>query len=447
MCFCEVNSKKSKVMQTPSKVGKQMIPKRLFPYTNTKTDAWDIIKKADQDPHDKEKILLLYSRYSIEPGGQGEEYKNGWNREHVFCQSYLHENAGAPGKATDCHNLFAADPSINSTRSNKIYDIGGNRVVDKSPHADYMGGSGQYDLEAFCDYDSFEPPDISKGVCARAMFYMACVYADNGVQLGEESDKAKKKMGKLSTLLQWNTSFPPSTWEITRNNIIENFQGNRNVFIDNHLLAYNIEWNSEITPNNGVSNNNNQHSHISTNVNYFEPFINEIHYDNIGIDTNEGIEICAHVTENMNQLCVLFYNGKNGLIYKTSYLSDFEIGSVYNEIEVKLYFLVCSGIQNGGIYGDGMALIKDNAVLEFISYETSFCAKEGPCENLVSTNINVFQTNKTQEGTSLQKVGIGRHSADFRWVGSRTENFGELNSDQVFTIKKEPENTYQKTQV
>lgn len=421
-------------MQTPLSIGRRMKPIRLFPYTNTKTDAWDIIKKADQDPYDKDNILLLYSRYSIKPGTNGDEYKNGWNREHIFCQSYLHESAGAPGKATDCHNLFASDPSINSTRSNKIYDTGGGRVVDNSPHPKYASEPGKYHLEAFCDSDSFEPPDISKGVCARAMFYMACVYANDGVQLGEESDRSIKKMGKLSTLLDWNKKFPPSTWEISRNHVIESFQGNRNIFIDDHLLANDVQWVPKITTNHLCSSAPKSHF---VSLNYFEPFINEIHYNNTGVDTNEGVEVCTHSTESVTELLVLFYNGKDGCIYKTCYLSEFEAGSCYTELGVKIFFLMCSGIQNGGTHGDGVALIKGGKVIEFLSYGATFCAHMGPCRGMISTEIRVFETSKTKEFASLQKVGKGKCSEDFKWALSCQNNFGELNSEQVFSSHSE----------
>ena len=417
-------------MNSPSEIGKRMTPKRLYPYTSTKTDVWNIITQADSDPFDTGKINLLYTRYSIPPGEQGEEYLNGWNREHIFCQSFLHSSAGKPSIATDCHNLFATDSSINSTRSNKMYDIGGTCVIDRSPAAGYEDSRGECNLEALHDRDSFEPPDISKGVCARAMFYMACVYADYGLVLGEESIQSQKQMGKLSVLLKWNKSFPPSTWEISRNNIIEKYQGNRNVFIDDHLLIEKVSWVQDVRIAKHLVD-----KEISTDtmMNYFAPFLNEIHYDNEGCDEHEGVEVCTHVSENLGDLWVLFYNGKDGLIYRKCNLADFEAGVLYTENEVRMMYFKCNGIQNGGAKGDGIALTRKGTVVEFLSYENAFTAKEGPCECMVSEKIGVSETNKTRTKSSLQRVGTGRNKEDFQWCVSGEQSFGALNKGQVFT--------------
>ena len=142
-----------------------------------------------------------------------------------------------PGIGTDCHNLFAADQSINSTRRNLYFDYSKKDVIDNSP-------ADGYDKYTLCkiDGDSWEPPDISKGVVARACFYMACIYHSEGLNLNETGNKEFKQMGKLSTLLKWNNEFLPTEWEKTRNNVIESYQGNRNPFIDNPDIANQIKW-------------------------------------------------------------------------------------------------------------------------------------------------------------------------------------------------------------
>ena len=47
-------------------------------------------------------------------------------------------------------------------------------------------------------------------------------------------------------------------------------------------------------------------------------FINEIHYDNDGIDVDEGIEIVAQAGTSVEDWQLLFYNGNNGSVYKTN---------------------------------------------------------------------------------------------------------------------------------
>ena len=102
------------------------------------------------------------------------------------------------------------------SRSNKFFDYGGKKIVDKSP---YPGYNGYLDVRS--DKDSWEPPNYSKGIVARAIFYMAAVYGKLGLKLVERSSKNPLEMGKLSTLLEWNSEFPPTEWEKKRNKIIK----------------------------------------------------------------------------------------------------------------------------------------------------------------------------------------------------------------------------------
>lgn len=61
-------------MRTPYDIGKDHIPKRLYPYTGTNTDCWDLVKAADRDPEDPKNIVLIYSQYSVPAPAAGEEY-------------------------------------------------------------------------------------------------------------------------------------------------------------------------------------------------------------------------------------------------------------------------------------------------------------------------------------------------------------------------------------
>ena len=45
-----------------------------------------------RDCQPKKLIRLLYTEYSMKPGGHGEEYSSNWSREHIFPQSRLSEN-------------------------------------------------------------------------------------------------------------------------------------------------------------------------------------------------------------------------------------------------------------------------------------------------------------------------------------------------------------------
>ena len=60
---------------------------------------------------------------------------------------------------------------------------------------------------------------------------------------------------------------------------------------------------------------------LTTPIAFAAPFINEIHYDNSGSDIGEGIEVAGADGTDLTGWSIVFYNGGNGEIYKTTALS------------------------------------------------------------------------------------------------------------------------------
>lgn len=177
-------------------------------------DAIWVLEESDVDPNNPDNVILVY------PGQYGASVPTGyssaisgyyWNREHVWPQSRLGVNVSYtndfPSKATDVHNLKPADPDENSRRSNDYFD---NIVTN----------------------DTFEPNDEVKGDIARIIFYMATRYFDLTLNDDPTSSSGLKTMGTLSVLLEWNQQDPVDEFEMNRNNVIHQHQGNRNPFID-----------------------------------------------------------------------------------------------------------------------------------------------------------------------------------------------------------------------
>ncbi|HET8785989.1 MAG TPA: DNA/RNA non-specific endonuclease, partial [Candidatus Limnocylindrales bacterium] len=80
-----------------------------------------------------------------------------------------------------------------------------------------------------------------------------------------------------------------------------------------------------------------------------------------------------------------------------------------------------NGIQNGS--PDGMALVDAQShVVEFLSYEGTFTASDGPAAGMVSTDIGVAETNSTPAGSSLQRSPSGT------WLGPQPATFGACNA-------------------
>jgi hypothetical protein len=88
------------------------------------------------------------------------------------------------------------------------------------------------------------------------------------------------------------------------------------------------------------------------------------------------------------------------------------------------------GIQNGP--PDGLALVDNtNKVVQFLSYEGTFTAADGPANGMTSTDIRVSQTGTTS-GDSLQLTGTGRVYEDFTWADTAPATPGTVNTGQVF---------------
>jgi endonuclease I len=150
-----------------------------------------------------------------------------WNREHVFARSLSNPplTTTDPGPGTDIHNLRAADSQKNSERSNRFF-------------ADGSGNSG------IIEGGLYFPGDEWKGDVARIIMYMYLRYPGqcNAVNsaAGPITYAIQNDMPDL--LLEWNQEDPVSDFELTRNDVIYYYQGNRNPFIDNPYLA-SLIWN------------------------------------------------------------------------------------------------------------------------------------------------------------------------------------------------------------
>jgi len=158
-------------------------------------------------------------------------------------------------------------------------------------------------------------------------------------------------------------------------------------------------------------------------------FINEIHYDNFGTDAGEAVEIAGPSGTDLSGWSNVLYNGSNGLSYSLTALTgvipdqDDGFGTVYVSYAV-------NGIQDGA--PDGLALVDGSTIVQFLSYEGSFVAVDGPATGMTSTDVGVAEGYSTGAGGSLQLAGLGTVYEDFAWVGPSSSSFGTVNSGQSF---------------
>lgn len=157
---------------------------------------------------------------------RGDQNKDGYidsegiNAEHVWPQSFF--DMKSPMRS-DLHNLMPTFMHPNGLRGHLPFgQVNGG--VEYSNNGGAKLGNGV-----------FEPPNASKGRVARALLYFYTRYQGQAIFHGDFG--ASFWNSKLETLLQWNRSFPPDANERRRNGLVEQFQGNRNPFIDDPSLA------------------------------------------------------------------------------------------------------------------------------------------------------------------------------------------------------------------
>ena len=159
-------------------------------------------------------------------------------------------------------------------------------------------------------------------------------------------------------------------------------------------------------------------------------FVNELHYDNVGADTGEAIEVAGPAGTNLAGWSIALYNGSSSQlkVYDTISLSGVipDQDNGFGTIEFPR-----AGIQNGA--PDGFALVDPSTtVVQFLSYEGTFTAVDGPAIGMTSTDIGVSESSSTPVGYSLQLSGTGAVYEDFSWNPEAPNTFGAVNTGQIF---------------
>ena len=191
---------------------------------HTYADVIDILKSADQNPQNSNQVWLVYkeegmAKLDFQTGSSG---VGKWNREHTFPRSLggfdsIEEDDIADGidvfwttnadslrhGNSDAHALRAVDAIENSSRGNQHY-------------GEYNGPTGT--LGGF------------KGDVARGVLYMEIRY--NGLTIENGFPEVIGQMGDLQTILNWHRNDAPDDFEMNRNNVVYQWQRNRNPFID-----------------------------------------------------------------------------------------------------------------------------------------------------------------------------------------------------------------------
>lgn len=172
---------------------------------------------------------------------------NKMQREHSVPKSWWKLNGSVEYTPaySDMWNLYPSDGAANQAKLNYPLGIAAsatfNNGVTKVGGAQTGYGGGSRNV--------FEPDDEYKGDFARAYMYVATVYDDINWVVNymyvKESYPTLQPWAK-EMLLQWCRQDPVDQKEIDRNNVVEQYQGNRNPFVDFPELAEYI-WGTRTT--------------------------------------------------------------------------------------------------------------------------------------------------------------------------------------------------------
>lgn len=163
-------------------------------------------------------------------------------------------------------------------------------------------------------------------------------------------------------------------------------------------------------------------------------FVNELHYDNAGGDSGERIEVVATDGESLAGYEVHLYSGGSSpgsaTVYGSAAVPAGSLASCGGSVRIAT--VARSGLQNGP--NDAIALVDASGqVVQFLGYEGSVTAADGPAAGLTSDSLPVAEGSGTPAGTSLQLRGSGSGYDDFSWAGSSADSFGACNDGQGFS--------------
>ncbi len=162
-------------------------------------------------------------------------------------------------------------------------------------------------------------------------------------------------------------------------------------------------------------------------------WINEFHYENIGADSGEFIEIAGPAGTDLSTYQLVLYNSIAGTTYNTRPLTGIIPNQMNNYGTLSFTYTSASPIQNALNGPDAIALVRNSIVIQFLSYNGVMTATNGPANGMTSIDIGVIESNNTTPvGFSLRLTGTGNLYTDFVWNAPAIATPGLVNTGQAF---------------
>ena len=407
-----------------------------FSSSSPGANVWSVLEVADQDPADPTRVLDVYrNRSYAKAGGLNFSYfpESAWPAVYGFPN----ENADNY-PYSDCHGLFLCNVAYRLFRAFKVFDTGSASWTELTTTltGGLGGGSGVYPGNSNWTTLSGSPGGFEvwgerRGDLARAMFYMDVRYEGGTHQSGSAepdliltddealisasstgNNESVGYMGKLSVLLQWHAADPVDAKEMAHNNAVYAAQGNRNPFVDQPAWVDCIYGG--------------QCSSVTA-AREPECWINELHYDNVGPDQDERVEIAGRAEQNVNGWMLLAYDSATGAVYDRVSLRGTFPAQQNGFGTLSFPF---PGLADGA---GAIALVTtEGVVCQFLSYGGVVTASNGACKGRLSTDIGVTEDSSTPVGASLQLTGVGEGYAQFQWTPPAPQTPGAPNTNQNF---------------
>lgn len=171
-----------------------------------------------------------------------------YDREQVWADA--RGNFYRDGAGRDLHHLRPADPELNLTRGSMSF--GDVRSLSENWQTCFRQGEAVFWYDADWDYGRglAEVRDEVKGDVARILLYVWVTYGGPEGEnqnlwadlppsgSGVELNRGQRVIESAQTLLDWCRQDPVDAWELGRNDVVQDIQGSRNVFIDYPELAF-----------------------------------------------------------------------------------------------------------------------------------------------------------------------------------------------------------------
>lgn len=206
-------------------------PKKVLGYGSGNGNTWSGFYKTDRNPKNNE----CYNRYSSEKFffTSTTNAISGMNIEHSFPKSWW--GGGKNDAYKDLYHLYPSPSTGNSQKGNYPMDEVTNATIEEEGYDKVGTGKN-------VNYKAWEPGDRFKGDFARTYMYMAVAYgnltfSDMGLRTMNNEAYPGLKPWASTLYRKWSKADKVDSLERTRNNIVANIEGNRNLFIDYPYLA------------------------------------------------------------------------------------------------------------------------------------------------------------------------------------------------------------------